>query len=99
MPLLTVCHGPDDRVRLAARLTGAGIGWLVDVRRFPASRSNPDVAEEALARWLPDEGIGYRWEERLRGRGPVAAGAPREDGWWTVSQFAAYAAHSRTPEF
>ena len=26
-------------------------------------------------------------------------GEPVEDGWWTVAQFAAYAAHTRTPEF
>ncbi len=26
MPLLTVGHGPDDRTRLGARLTGAGFG-------------------------------------------------------------------------
>src|SRR3954463_3238348 len=92
MPLLTVGHGPDDRARLGARLTGAGIGLLVDVRRFPASRSNPDVAEEALARWLPDEGIGYRWEERLGGRRRLPAGQPGADGWGAGAPFAADAA-------
>jgi uncharacterized protein (DUF488 family) len=99
MALLTVGHGPDDRGRLAARLTGAGIGLVVDVRRFPASRRNPDVAEEALARWLPEAGIGYRWDARLGGRRRLPPGEPVADAWWTVAQFAAYAAHTRTPEF
>ena len=99
MPLLTVGHGPEDRRRLGARLTGAGVGLLVDVRRFPGSRSNPDVAAEALARWLPEEGIGYRWDERLGGRRRLPPGAPVADGWWQVEQFAAYAVHTRTPEF
>jgi uncharacterized protein (DUF488 family) len=99
VPLFTVGHGPDDRVRLGARLTAAGVSALVDVRRFPGSRSNPDVGRESLAGWLPDLGIGYRWDERLGGRRRLAPGEPVADGWWTVAQFAAYAAHTRTPEF
>ena len=99
LPLLTVGHGPEDRERLGARLAGAGVELLVDVRRFPGSRSNPDVHTDALARWLPAAGIGYRWEERLGGRRALPAGAPVADAWWTVRQFAAYAAHTRTPEF
>jgi uncharacterized protein (DUF488 family) len=99
MPLLTVGHGADDRTRLGDRLGAAGVEDLVDVRRFPASRRNPDVGQEALARWLPERGIGYRWEERLGGRRRLPPGEPVEDGWWTVAQFAAYAAHTRTPEF
>jgi uncharacterized protein (DUF488 family) len=99
VPLLTVGHGPDDRIALAERLTGAAVGLLVDVRRFPGSRNNPDVRREALAEWLPDAGIGYRWEERLGGRRSLPKGEPVADAWWTVAQFAAYAAHTRTPEF
>jgi uncharacterized protein (DUF488 family) len=99
VPLLTVGHGPDDRVALAERLTGAAVGLVVDVRRFPGSRTNPDVRREALAEWLPAAGIGYRWEERLGGRRSLPKGEPVADAWWTVAQFAAYAAHTRTPEF
>jgi uncharacterized protein (DUF488 family) len=99
MPLLTVGHGPQDRDALGARLTAAGVEELVDVRRFPGSRNNPDVARESLEAWLPALGIGYRWEERLGGRRRLPPDAPVEDGWWTVAQFAAYAAHTRTPEF
>jgi uncharacterized protein (DUF488 family) len=99
VPLLTVGHGPDDRARLAERLTGAGVALVVDVRRFPGSRSNPDVTRDALTRWLPETGIGYRWEERLGGRRRLPPGEPVADSWWTVAQFAAYAAHTRTPAF
>jgi uncharacterized protein (DUF488 family) len=99
MPLLTVGHGPQDRTALGARLSAAEVEQLVDVRRFPGSRTNPDVAREALGQWLPSLGIGYRWEQRLGGRRRLPPGEPVEDGWWTVAQFAAYAAHTRTPEF
>jgi uncharacterized protein (DUF488 family) len=99
MPLFTVGHGPEDRVGLGDRLTAAGVDAIVDVRRFPGSRVNPDVRREAMAEWLPAAGIGYRWEERLGGRRRLPPGEPVADAWWTVAQFAAYAAHTRTPEF
>jgi uncharacterized protein (DUF488 family) len=99
MPLLTTGHGREDRDQLGARLTGAGVRLLVDVRRFPGSRNHPDVASEALAGWLPELGIAYRWEERLGGRRRLPPGEPVVDDWWTHPQFAAYAAHTRAPEF
>ncbi|MGY1688649.1 DUF488 domain-containing protein [Geodermatophilus sp. SYSU D01105] len=99
MPLLTVGHGPEDRRRLGARLAAAGVARVVDVRRFPGSRTNPDVRREALEQWLPAAGIGYRWDARLGGRRQLPPGEPVRDGWWTVAQFAAYAAHTRTAEF
>ena len=96
MPLLTVGHG-----RTTAPASGAAhrrrVDLVVDVRRFPGSRSHPDLRREALEEWLPAVGIGYRWEERLAGGAPP--GPPVVDDWWTVAQFAAYAAHTRTPEF
>ena len=99
MPLLTVGHGPQDRDALGALLTGGGVEEVVDVRRFPGSRNNPDVSRSALEEWLPAFGVRYRWEERLGGRRQLPKGEPVQDGWWTVAQFAAYAAHTRTPEF
>lgn len=70
---------------------------LVDVRRYPSSRAHPHVAREALGRWLPSAGIGYRWEERLGGRRTVPAASP--DRWWRVDAFRAYAHHMRSDEF
>ena len=93
MPLLTVGHGPDDRPRLDARLTAAGVGLVVDARRFPGSRSNPDVRREALEERLR-RGIGYQWDAPGRAR-RRPSGGPVADGWWPLAQFAAYAAHTR----
>ncbi len=99
MPLTTVGHGPRDRAALGAALVAAGLGLLLDVRRFPGSRTNPDVRREELARWVPALGIDYRWDARLGGRRSLPKDVPVTDDWWTVTQFAAYAAHTRTPEF
>jgi uncharacterized protein (DUF488 family) len=97
--LLTVGHGTHDRAGMAALLSGAGVDLVVDIRRFPGSRTHPDLRREALEEWLPAGGIAYRWDERLGGRRRLPPGEPVEDDWWTVAQFAAYAAHTRTPEF
>ncbi|MEU4772065.1 DUF488 domain-containing protein [Micromonospora sp. NPDC023644] len=99
MELVTVGHGAADRQRLGELLTGAGVALVVDVRRFPASRTNPDVRREELARWLPAAGVDYRWEQRLGGRRYTPAGADEPDSWWTVAAFRAYAAYTRTADF
>ena len=97
--LLTVGHGTASRAELEAVLHGAGVQALVDVRRFPASRAHPHVGREALAQWLPEGGVAYRWEPRLGGRRRLPAGTGSPDTWWTVEAFRAYAAHTRSAEF
>ncbi|MEU8606501.1 DUF488 domain-containing protein [Actinoplanes sp. NPDC048791] len=97
--LLTVGHGSLSRQSLGQLLTGAGVRVLVDVRRFPGSRTNPDARHDELSRWLPELGIDYRWEQRLGGRRNLPAGETSLDPWWTVRAFRAYAAHTRTLEF
>jgi uncharacterized protein (DUF488 family) len=97
--LLTVGHGGLRRSELTRLLTTAGVEMLVDVRRYPASRANPDVASGVMAQWLRQAGIRYRWEEELGGRRRLPPGQPVMDTWWTVAAFAAYAVHTRTPGF
>lgn len=100
-PLLTVGHGRLDREAFAFLLSQAGVDTVVDVRRFPGSRNNPDVSRDALQEWLPGAGLDYRWEERLGGRRSLskAADAQALDDWWTVAAFRAYAAYTRTAEW
>jgi uncharacterized protein (DUF488 family) len=99
--LLTVGHGPLGRADLTALLGSADVAALVDVRRFPGSRTNPDVRREALEDWLPEAGVDYRWEPRLGGRRHLTREerATSPDTWWQVEAFRAYAAWTRDPEF
>lgn len=97
--MLTVGHGRLNSEALGDVLRTALLDAVVDVRRFPSSRSNPDVGRESLERWLPDLGITYRWEQRLGGRRQQPRDEPVLDTWWTVPAFRAYAAHTRTPGF
>lgn len=99
--LRTVGHGTAGQEELAALLVAAGVALVVDVRRFPGSRAHPQFARDAMAAWLPDVGIAYRWEPRLGGRRsrPADPAEAERDGWWQVAAFRAYAAHTRSPDF
>jgi uncharacterized protein (DUF488 family) len=97
--LTTVGHGALDRSALSALLHTANIDALVDIRRYPNSRHNPDVETSALEAWTRAARIEYRWEERLGGRRRLPADTEPEDSWWRVAQFAAYAAYTRTDPF
>jgi uncharacterized protein (DUF488 family) len=53
----TIGHGTRPAEELVATLQEAGVRRLVDVRRFPGSRRNPQFARAALAAMLTGEGI------------------------------------------
>ncbi|MFE9285179.1 DUF488 family protein [Streptomyces olivaceus] len=95
--LVTFGHGTAGRSELAALLRDAGVAAVADVRTAPGSRRDPDLLRERLARWLPEEGLGYRWERRLGGFRKPAPDSP--DVVWRNASFRGYAAHTRTPEF
>ena len=65
--LLTLGHGTAAVEELLALLEQAGARRLVDVRTAPGSRRHPHVRREAMAGWLADAGIAYRWEPELGG--------------------------------
>ncbi len=95
--LLTFGHGTATAERITELLTGAGIAVLVDIRTAPSSRRHPHVARAELERWLPEDGISYRWEKRLGGFRKAPPGSP--DGAWREEAFRGYAAHMRTGGF
>lgn len=78
-------------------LDGAGVRRLVDVRTAPGSRHNPDATRSSMSGWLPEAGIGYRWEQRLGGWRKSPPDSP--DTALRSAAFAGYAAYMRSPEF
>jgi uncharacterized protein (DUF488 family) len=97
MPLITFGHGTASAERIAGLLRSAEVTALIDVRIAPGSRRNPHVARAELERWLPGEGISYRWEKRLGGFRKPAPGSP--DVVWREDAFRGYAGHMRQPDF
>jgi uncharacterized protein (DUF488 family) len=95
--LLTIGHGTASQDDLAGRLRAAGVDLVVDIRIAPGSRRHPHVSRDALAGWLPEHGVGYRWDKRLGGFCKPAADSP--DVALRNESFRAYAGHMRTTEF
>ncbi|NYH91937.1 DUF488 family protein [Actinopolymorpha rutila] len=95
--ITTFGHGTATADATVELLRGAGITTVVDVRTAPGSRRHPQFSRAELERWLPEHGIGYRWERRLGGFRKVAPDSP--DSAWRNDAFRGYAGHMRTAEF
>jgi uncharacterized protein (DUF488 family) len=93
----TVGHGTLAAEDFAALLAGAGIERLVDIRAFPGSRRNPQFGRDAMATWVPEAGIDYRWMAGLGGRRRPVEGS-RHTALRNES-FRAYADHMASDEF
>jgi uncharacterized protein (DUF488 family) len=93
--VFTIGHGVRPLDELVATLSEAGVRTLVDVRRFPGSRRNPQYNRTPLAEAVADAGIEYRHEVELGGR---LSGEPGEERFACirVAAFRSYAARMRT---
>jgi uncharacterized protein (DUF488 family) len=95
--LFTVGHSSRPVDELIAMCQAHEIARVADVRRFPASRHNPQFGRETLMRTLAVVGIEYDWHPELGGRRSRPKGASPTA--WRVPAFAAYADYMLTPEF
>jgi uncharacterized protein (DUF488 family) len=96
--VLTIGHGMRPADELVSCLREAGAQTLVDVRRFPGSRRNPQFGQAALTETLHAAGIEYRHAVELGGR---RSGEPGEErfGCIRVGAFRSYAARMGTAEW
>ncbi|MDX6517865.1 MAG: hypothetical protein QOF50_711, partial [Gaiellaceae bacterium] len=67
MRVLTIGHGRRTTHELVEALVETGVRTLVDVRRIPFSRRNPQFNQPAVAAALAAAGLGYRHAEVLGG--------------------------------
>ena len=91
MRVFTVGHGTRPIEELLEVLEEAGVRTLVDVRRFPSSRRQPQFDQPALAAAVEEAGVAYRHAVELGGR---LSGEPGEDRFACirVAAFRSYAA-------
>jgi uncharacterized protein (DUF488 family) len=96
--ILTVGHGRRPVEELVRVLAAAGARTLVDVRRFPGSRRNPQFNHGALAETLDEAGIAYVHAAELGG---MRSGEPGEERFVCIREpaFRAYAARMGRPEW
>jgi len=77
-------------------LHGSAVRTLIDVRRFPSSRRNPQFNRDTLAAMLAEAGIEYRHAIELGGKRSDEPGEERF-ACIAVGAFRSYAARMATP--
>jgi len=98
MRVSTIGHGTRSADELVVTLHEADVGTLVDVRRFPGSRRNPQFSQAALAAELDRAAIAYVHLPDLGGR---RSGVPGEERFacLRVPAFRSYAAWMSSSEW
>ena len=98
MLVCTAGHGTRPLAELVELLREANVTCLVDVRRYPGSRRNPQFNREALREGVEAAGLEYRHEVELGGR---LSGEPGEERFacLRVAAFRSYAARMAAPEW
>ena len=98
MRVFTIGHGTRPIEELLGCLDEVGVQTLVDVRRYPGSRRNPQFNRDALEGAVGDAGIAYRHAVDLGGR---RSGEPGEEQFACVRvpAFRSYAARMATAEW
>jgi len=100
LPFFTIGHSNRGLETFVAMLRQAEVARVVDIRKMPRSRTNPQFNETVLPQSLADFGIGYDHMAALGGlRGKTAAMAPQINGFWTNRSFHNYADYALTEPF
>ena len=93
----TIGHSTRTIAAFIDLLQAHGIEVVIDVRRWPASKRNPQFHREALANSLRENSLTYIWRGDLGGFRKPARDSVNTA--WQVGAFRAYADFMLTPEF
>jgi uncharacterized protein (DUF488 family) len=99
-PFFTIGHSTRSVEEVADLLHAAEADMIVDVRKMPRSRANPQFNGDALPDALAQRQIGYRHIATLgglRGRSPGLELSPNT--LWRNKSFRNYADYALTPPF
>ena len=97
---LTIGHSNRSLEEFLDLLTDTSTEVVVDVRKLPGSRANPQFNADVLAPALAERGIELRRLEGLTGRRTVSRDVPFDvNAWWENRSFHNYADHALTEEF
>lgn len=98
--VFTIGHSTHPIDEFIAMLTASGVDFLVDVRAFPRSRTNPQYNSDTLSASLAEAEISYIHIKALGGRRWHPKGAlPSKNTLWKNSSFRNYADYAETAEF
>lgn len=99
-PFFTIGHSNRSLEAFSALLREAGVALVIDIRKMPRSRANPQFNGDALGEALAGVQIGYEHIAALGGLRGKTQGLPRglNDGW-TNRSFRNYADYALTESF
>lgn len=98
--LFTIGHSNQSQEDFLKLLHQHKIQVLVDIRRFPGSRSFPQFNRDSLTRTLQQHEIGYQWMEDLGGRrSSIKSADPELNSGLRNRSFRNYADYMQTDEF
>ena len=95
--VLTIGHSTRPLEVFIDLLHANGVKLLADVRRFPASRTQPQFNRDTLPAALARADVDYVWHESLGGR--RRARADSRNTRWRNASFRGYADYMETPAF
>ena len=93
----TVGHSTHPIEEFIELLEAHSIAQLIDVRKIPRSRRNPQFNSEALAASVQAKGIAYKHMPELGGLRHARRDSINTD--WRNASFRGYADYMQTPEF
>ncbi len=100
LPFFTIGHSNRSLEGFVELLREPQVDRVVDVRKFPRSRSNPQFNEDTLPEALAACGISYEHLAALGGRRGKGRNLPQDvNGFWTHESFRNYADYALTAEF
>jgi len=94
----TIGHSTRTSAELIKLIIAYKIQVLVDVRRYPRSKTNPQFNSETIEQELKKNGVRYIWEEDLGGR-RSGFGNKSMNICWKNKSFRNYADYMETDSF
>jgi uncharacterized protein (DUF488 family) len=99
-PFFTIGHSTRAVEEVADLLQAVGADMIIDVRKMPRSRANPQFNGDVLPGALGERQIGYRHIAALGGlRGRRAGVEASPNTLWRNTSFRNYADYALTPPF
>jgi uncharacterized protein (DUF488 family) len=99
-PFFTIGHSDRSLAEFVHLLSGPPVERVVDIRKVPRSRANPQFDRDRLPEALEPFGIGYEHVAALGGLRGKSRDFPREiNGFWTNASFHNYADYALSAEF
>jgi uncharacterized protein (DUF488 family) len=100
LPFFTIGHSNRSLEEFVQLLSGPHVDRVVDIRKVPRSRSNPQFNKDTLPEALAAFDISYEHVAALGGLRGKARSLPRDvNGFWMNASFHNYADYALSPQF